>query len=340
MISTRIRTLTVSYGPHASQCAEVHLPRGEGPHPAVALLHGGLWRASQGSDPMRPIARHLARNGYAALNVEYRRLGEQGAGWPGTFLDAVDGVALAGRSLRVGRTPAYTPVLDASRVAIVGHCSGGHLALWAAAWLCGLWLGPEWIGPALHERGEPSHPTHPTHAKLNGHDHRDPADRDPADTMSAVDRPDRIGVRAVVALAPVTDLRAAERDGLDLPTSPPTCPSGPLSSSSSSSPMQRTQPAAAELLGGSQVAVAGRYRLGSPLELLPVGREVAQLLVHGDADEVVPIEHSLRYAHSAERAGDRVRVARFPGMGHFDMLDPEHEAWQLAFGHLREHLDN
>ena len=298
MISSRIRTLTVSYGPHASQCAEVYLPRGDGPHPVVALLHGGFWRASQSRDSMRPIARHLARNGYAALNVEYRRLGEQGAGWPGTFLDAVDGVTLAGRPLRVGRMPAGSTMLDASRVAIVGHCSGGHLALWAAAWLCALWLGPEWLGPTLQE----------------------------------VDRPDRIDVRAVVALAPVTDLRAAERDGLDLPVPPA------ASCESPSSP--RTQPAAAELLGGSQVAVAGRYRLGSPLELLPVGREVAQLLIHGDADEIVPVEHSLRYARSAERVGDRVRVVRFPGMDHFDMLDPEHEAWQLASGHLREHLGN
>ena len=333
MISSRIRTLTVGYGPHASQCAEVYLPRGAGPHPVVALLHGGLWRASQGRDPMRPIARHLARNGYAVLNVEYRRLGEQGAGWPGTFLDAVDGVALAGRPLRVGRATAEIPVFDASRVAIVGHCSGGHLALWAAAWLCGLWLGPEWIGPASQE------PDSTDRVELNGRSsglgagrgHRESAD------ASTIDRPDRIGVRAVVALAPVTDLRAAERDGLDLPCpGDPTGPTGPLSSS----PARRTQAAAAELLGGSQVAVAGRYRLGSPLELLPVGREVAQLLIHGDADEIVPVEHSLRYARSAERAGDRVRVARFPGMGHFDMLDPEHEAWQLAFSHLREHLDN
>jgi acetyl esterase/lipase len=309
MIATRIRTLTVGYGPQASQCAEVYLPRGEGPHPVLALLHGGFWRASQGRDPMRPIARHLARNGYAVLNVEYRRLGEQGAGWPGTFLDAVDGVALAGRPLRVGRMPAGSTVFDPSRVAIVGHCSGGHLALWAAAWLCGLWLGPEWLGPTtLHER-----------------------------TLPATDRPDRIGVRAVVALAPVTDLRAAERDGLDLPE-----PAGPPSPSSTrrTGHTGRTHPAAAELLGGGQVAVAGRYRLGSPLELLPVGREVAQLLVHGDADEVVPVEHSLRYARSAERVGDRVRVARIPGMGHFDMLDPEHEAWQLALSHLREHLGN
>ena len=317
MIATRSRTLTVSYGPHASQCAEVHLPRGAGPHPVVVLLHGGLWRASEGRDPMRPIARHLARSGYAVLNVEYRRLGEQGAGWPGTFLDAVDGVGLAGRSLRVGRMTADSPVLDASRVAIVGHCSGGHLALWAAAWLCGLWLGSEWIGPARRDQDPADLPT------TIG----EPGYSCPTDLDAATERPDRIGVRAVVALAPVTDLRAAERDRLDLPRPIP-------------GPLPPAQPAAAELLGGSQVAVAGRYRLGSPLELLPVGREVAQLLVHGDADEIVPVEHSLRYARSAERAGDRVKVARFPGMGHFDMLDPEHEAWQLAFGHLREHLDN
>ena len=153
MISPRIRTLTVSYGPHPSQTADVYLPRGPGPHPVVALLHGGLWHASIDRGTMRPIAQHLARAGYAVLNLEYRRLGEPGAGWPGTFLDAADGVALAGRSLRVGRTPAQTPVLDASRVAIVGHCSGGHLALWAAAWLCGLWLGDEWIGPTRREPG-------------------------------------------------------------------------------------------------------------------------------------------------------------------------------------------
>jgi acetyl esterase/lipase len=320
MIPSRIKTLTVSYGPHASQCAEVYLPRGSGPHPVAVVLHGGLWRASEGRDPMIPIARHLARNGYAALNVEYRRLGEQGAGWPGTFLDAVDGVELAGRSLPVGRNSADSPVLDPSRVAIVGHCSGGHLALWAAAWLCGLWLGPDWIGPARQDWDTSGLPA------ANGRPSRHNPDPDPTRTASTTERPDRIRVRAVVALAPVTDLRAAERDGLDLP-----CPPGPP---------RPAQPAAAELLGGSQVAVAGRYRLGSPLELLPVGREVAQLLVHGDADEIVPVEHSLRYARSAERAGDRVRVARFPGMGHFDMLDPEHEAWQLALGHLREHLDN
>jgi acetyl esterase/lipase len=304
MLADRIRTLTVSYGPHASQNAEVHVPRGPGPHPVVALLHGGLWRASQDRASMRPIARHLVRNGFAVLNLEYRRVGEQGAGWPGTFLDAVDGTALAARPLRLGRSSRTADLLDADRVAIVGHCSGGHLALWAAAWLCGLWLGPEWIGPTRGPDGAADDAWNPPEAPGT--------------------RPERLGVRAVVALAPVTDLRAAERDGLDLPPE--------------LVPPQDPRPAAAALLGGSSLAVAGRYRLGSPLELLPVGREVAQLLVHGDADEFVPVEHSVRYARSAERCGDRVQICRVPGMGHFDMLDPAHDAWQLAFRHLRRHL--
>ena len=304
MISPRIRTLTVSYGPHPSQTADVYLPRGPGPHPVVALLHGGLWHASIDRGTMRPIAQHLARAGYAVLNLEYRRLGEPGAGWPGTFLDAVDGVSLATRPLRTGRGSREATVLDANRVAIVGHCSGGHLALWAAAWLCGLWLGDEWIGPSRQDPGADS----------------------PAGDADGSGQPERIGVRAVVALAPVTDLRAAERDGLGT-----TGPRAPASGG---------RPAAAELLGGSPVAVAGRYRLGSPLDLLPVGREVAQLLVHGDADDIVPVDYSLRYAHAAEQLGDRARVTRFPGMGHYELLDPEHEAFQLVLRHLGEHLDN
>jgi len=270
MNGLRARTLEVGYGPHGSQSAEVHLPSGPGPHPVVVLLHGGFWRASQDRESMQRLARDLAtRQGFAAVNLEYRRIGEQGAGWPGTFLDAADGVCLAAR----------LPDLDASRVAVVGHCSGGHLALWATAWLNGPRLAPD------------------------------------ADT--------RVHVRAVVTLAGITDLRAAERDGLDLPA--PLVP-------------QDGPSATVALLGGGSTDVAGRYRLGSPLDLLPLGREVAQLLVHGDADVNVPPEQALRYAHRAEQVGDRVRLARYPTLDHFDVLDPGHPAWRAVLRHLNDHL--
>jgi len=92
------------------------------------------------------------------------------------------------------------------------------------------------------------------------------------------------------------------------------------------------------LLGGREDAVAGRYHLGSPLSLVPIGHEVAQLLVHGDADDLVPVDHAVRYARAAKAAGDNVTSARFPMMGHHDALAPGHEAWPAMLTHLRKHL--
>jgi acetyl esterase/lipase len=72
---------------------------------------------------MRPLCLDLARRGYAALNVEYRRLGRDGGGWPQTFEDvagAIDHLAQLGDG-----------ALDLSRVTMLGHSAGGQLALWA-----------------------------------------------------------------------------------------------------------------------------------------------------------------------------------------------------------------
>ena len=92
------------------------------------MLHGGYWQTTYGKLVMRPIATDLARRGWAAWNLEYRRLGDRrggGGGWPETFDDVADGIdALA--SLDEER-------LDLERTVAVGHSAGGHLALWAAA---------------------------------------------------------------------------------------------------------------------------------------------------------------------------------------------------------------
>lgn len=80
------------------------------------------------------------------------------------------------------------------------------------------------------------------------------------------------------------------------------------------------------LLGGSPRRVPERYELASPIARLPLG--VAQLLVHGERDRIVPPTLSVDYAAAARVAGDRdVTVSIRPGEGHFEHLDPASGAW-------------
>jgi len=117
----------VHYGAAPSQVAELFLPKGKGRYPVVVLLHGGCFlKEYEGFAQTSSLAADLAGRGYAVWNVEYRKLGEAGAGYPGTFQD----VATAVDRLRT-EAPKYG--LDLKRVVAVGHSAGGHLALWAAS---------------------------------------------------------------------------------------------------------------------------------------------------------------------------------------------------------------
>jgi acetyl esterase/lipase len=119
------RAIRLAYGPGAFQFGDLRLPVGPGPHPTVVLIHGGYWRSRYGLKLMTGLAKDLAARGYAAWNIEYRRVGNSGGGWPGTFLD----VAQATDYLR---EIAPTYALDLKRVVPIGHSAGGHLALWLA----------------------------------------------------------------------------------------------------------------------------------------------------------------------------------------------------------------
>jgi acetyl esterase/lipase len=111
----------VRYGSHPDQVANLHLPSAEGgPFPCVILIHGGFWRERWDRTLMTPLAIDLARRGYAAWNVEYRRVGQDGGGWPGTL----DDIAAATDAL------ADIAEVDPNRLVAVGHSAGGHLALW------------------------------------------------------------------------------------------------------------------------------------------------------------------------------------------------------------------
>ncbi|WP_293677085.1 alpha/beta hydrolase [uncultured Phenylobacterium sp.] len=128
MAQPRVRPdARLAYGSAEAQVIELFLPRSKGPHPVVVLIHGGCYLAqNQGLAQTSGVAADLAQRGYAVWNVEYRKLGEAGAGYPGTFLD----VAAAIDRIRA-EAPRYA--LDPRRVIAVGHSAGGHLALWAAA---------------------------------------------------------------------------------------------------------------------------------------------------------------------------------------------------------------
>ncbi len=117
----------IAYGPAQSQFIELRLPRGgRAPYPVVMLLHGGCWRAAYTLDYVAGAAESLRAAGYATWTAEYRRVGEDGAGVPGTF----DDIRAAYDSLRA---QASTRGLDPSRIVLAGHSAGGQLALWLAS---------------------------------------------------------------------------------------------------------------------------------------------------------------------------------------------------------------
>jgi acetyl esterase/lipase len=113
----------IAYGDHADQVGNLHLPAGgDGPWPTVTLVHGGDWEWGWDRALMTPLARDLAARGFAVWNVEYRRVGQEGGGWPGTLADAAAALdALAD-----------IDEADPSCVVTVGHSAGGQLALWLA----------------------------------------------------------------------------------------------------------------------------------------------------------------------------------------------------------------
>ena len=114
----------VRYGDRPEQFAELTRPDGDDPVPVAVIIHGGFWRAKWDLALGRPVADTLPSRGWAAWNVEYRRVGN-GGGYPVTLDDvaaAIDALADVAAAAR----------LDLERVVTIGHSAGGQLAAWAA----------------------------------------------------------------------------------------------------------------------------------------------------------------------------------------------------------------
>ncbi len=109
-----------TYGDDSSQWADLYRPNGD-PRGVVVVIHGGFWKAMYGADLGSGLAADLARRGWAAWNLEYRRVGD-GGGHPQTFDDVAAGIDRL----------ADVTGLDLGTVVTLGHSAGGHLAAWAA----------------------------------------------------------------------------------------------------------------------------------------------------------------------------------------------------------------
>jgi acetyl esterase/lipase len=115
----------IHYGSDPLQFGDLRLPPGAGPHPVAVVIHGGCWRAENDLRHVSHLSAALTAAGIATWTIEYRRIGDAGGGWPGTFEDAARGIDHV-------RTLAQQHPLDPDRLVLLGHSAGGQLALWLA----------------------------------------------------------------------------------------------------------------------------------------------------------------------------------------------------------------
>ena len=112
----------IAYGADPNQFIDLRFPSGKGPLPLVINIHGGFWRAKYNLDHAGHLCAALAAKGIATANVEYRRVGNEGGAWPGTFADI-----RAGYQFLIQKASAHN--FDTRKVLVMGHSAGGQLAL-------------------------------------------------------------------------------------------------------------------------------------------------------------------------------------------------------------------
>jgi acetyl esterase/lipase len=130
----------VAYGSGPVQFGDLRLPVSKKHPPLLVVIHGGFWRAQYDLGHIGHLCAALTREGFATWSLEYRRVGMEGGGFPGTLAD----VALAADFIP---KLAEKFSLEAAKTLVTGHSAGGHLALW----LCGRHHIPESSPLAAHK---------------------------------------------------------------------------------------------------------------------------------------------------------------------------------------------
>jgi acetyl esterase/lipase len=241
----------IKYGPDPLNFADLRIPRGRGPFPLLLIIHGGFWQSAYDLEHTGLLCADLTGRGIVTCNLEYRRIGNPGGGWPGTFQD----ISLA--SYRIPEILNSDPRVDLTRTAVMGHSAGGHLALWLVS----------------RHKISKSSPLHESR---------------------------KSPIVNAISLAGVADLRSAwkERLGHGIVT---------------------------RLMDGPPDQHPDRYDAGSPIELLPNGAR--QVLIHGAVDNTVPMSQSEQFERKAAESGDKCSLVKLADTGHFELIDPESDAW-------------
>ena len=120
----------LAYGSDRNQFLDLRLPSSrEGNkkrHPLVIHIHGGFWRVKYDLEHAGHLCAALTAQGLATANLEYRRVGNKGGAWPGTFADIRSAYHFLLQNAVAHR-------FDTKRIVVMGHSSGGQLALCLAA---------------------------------------------------------------------------------------------------------------------------------------------------------------------------------------------------------------
>lgn len=228
------------YGSDPNQFGDLRLPRTKGLYPVAIMIHGGYWRAKYDLTHAGHLCAALVKAGIATWNVEYRRVGNPGGGWPGTFEDISSGFSFLKQRAAQHR-------LDEKRFMVMGHSAGGQLALCLGA-------------------HQPS-------------------------------------LRGALSLAGVVDLHRAWE-------------------------LHLSNDAVVEFLGGTPDTVPDHYHEASPIEVSMPRME--QSLIHGEKDDIVPLEISRHYRDVKKKRGEDVELIEIRYADHFDVIDPQSKAWTVV----------
>ena len=115
--------ITHNYGENQFQFGQLWLPATTPARASLVLIHGGCWLNQFDITYSHGLSSALADAGFAVWSLEYRRTGDEGGAWPGTFEDIIAGI----NSLN------DIDAIESENLAILGHSAGGHLALLAGA---------------------------------------------------------------------------------------------------------------------------------------------------------------------------------------------------------------